>query len=289
MGSLHELVLGADDAALADRAARAAIDDVLRIEAKYSRYRPDSVTSAINRAAGVGAVPIDAETAALLGYADRCHALSGGRFDLTSGVLRRAWDFARTPPRVPTEAEIVAARARVGWKDVEWSERSVRLARIGMELDFGGIGKEYAADRAATICADHGVAHVLVNLGGDARALGGHPDGAPWRVGIRHPRTPGATIGTVAVADGAVATSGDYERYFELDGRRYCHLLDARTGMPAGAWQSVTVLAPLAIVAGGYATIAMLLEDEATAFLEGQRVPYLMVAADGSRVAREVE
>lgn len=289
MASLHELVLGTEDRALSDRAAHAAIDDVLRIEAKYSRYREDSVTSAINRAAGARAVPIDAETAALLAYADRCHALSGGRFDLTSGVLRRAWDFSRTPPRVPTEAEIAAARALVGWERVEWDDRSVRLARSGMELDFGGIGKEYAADRAGTICGEEGIDHALVNLGGDVRAFGGHPDGGAWRVGIRHPRTPAATIGTVDVADGAVATSGDYERYFELDGRRYCHVLDALTGVPVRAWQSVTVLAPLAVVAGSYATIAMLLEGSAVAFLERQRVSYLMVAADGSRVEREVE
>jgi thiamine biosynthesis lipoprotein len=289
MASLHELMLGTPDRVLADRAAHAAIDDVLRIEAKYSRYRDDSVTSAINRAAGARAVPIDAETAALLAYAERCHALSGGRFDVTSGVLRRAWDFSRTPPRLPTEAQIEAARARVGWERVEWNERSVRLAQNGMELDFGGIGKEYAADRAATICSNEGIGHVLVNLGGDVRACGGHPMGGAWQVGIQHPRTPGATIGTIAVVDGAVATSGDYERYFELDGRRYCHVLDALTGVPVRAWQSVTVLAPLAVVAGSYATIAMLLEASAVAFLERQRVSYLMVAADGSRVERDVE
>ena len=289
MASLHELLLGTEDQALADHAAHVAIDDVLRIEAKYSRYRDDSVTSAINRAAGAAAVPIDAETAALFAYAERCHALSGGRFDLTSGVLRRAWDFSRTPPRLPLEADIAAARTLVGWERVEWNERSVRLARRGMELDFGGIGKEYAADRAATICSDEGIRHVLVNLGGDVRAFGGHPEGGAWQVGIQHPRTPAATIGTVTVADGAVATSGDYERYFELDGRRYCHVLDALTGAPVRAWQSVTVLAPLAVVAGSYATIAMLLEASAVAFLERQRVSYLMVAADGSRVEREVE
>ena len=289
MASLHELMLGTEDRVLADRAAHAAIDDVLRIEAKYSRYRDNSVTSAINRAAGAAAVPIDAETAALFAYAERCHALSGGRFDLTSGVLRRAWDFSRTPPRLPLEADIAAARTLVGWERVEWNERSVRLARRGMELDFGGIGKEYAADRAATICSDEGIRHVLVNLGGDVRAFGGHPEGGAWQVGIQHPRTPAATIGTVTVADGAVATSGDYERYFELDGRRYCHVLDALTGAPVRAWQSVTVLAPLTIVAGSNATIAMLLEASAVAFLESQRVSYLMVAADGSRVEREVE
>jgi thiamine biosynthesis lipoprotein len=262
-----------------------AVADVLRIEAKYTRYRDDSLTAEINRAAGGAAVAIDDETASLLRYADRCYALSDGRFDLTSGVLRRAWDFRRRPPRVPTADEIAAARDLIGWDRVEWSERAVRLPRAGMELDFGGIGKEYAADRAATICRDHGIAHGLVNLGGDVRALGPHPDGTPWRIGIRDPREAAAVIGTVELTDGALATSGDYERYFEVDGRRYCHLLDPRTGMPVDHWQSVSVVAPLAILAGSYATIAMLLAQEGRAFLDGQNVRYLMVARDGTLVA----
>jgi thiamine biosynthesis lipoprotein len=285
MGAEHELHLWDVDRAKADRAARVAMADVLRIEAKFTRYRDDSVTAAINRAAGGDAVPIDSETASLLRYADRCHALSGGRFDLTSGVLRRAWDFRRRPPLIPTDDEIRVARELIGWEGVEWNEHSVRLPRAGMELDFGGIGKEYAADRAAAICSDHGVAHGLVNLGGDVRAIGPHPDGTPWRVGIRHPRKEGALVGTVVLRDGAVATSGDYERYFEMNGRRYCHLIDPHTGMPVSHWQSVSVMAPLAILAGSYATIAMLGAHEAHAFLERQGVRYLMVAADGSITA----
>ena len=285
MASEHELQLWTADRALADRVARVAVADVLRIEAKYTRYRDDSLTAEINRAAGGAAVAIDDETASLLRYADRCYALSDGRFDLTSGVLRRAWDFRRRPPLVPTADEIAAARDLIGWDRVEWSERAVRLPRAGMEFDFGGIGKEYAADRAATICRDHGIAHGLVNLGGDVRALGPHPDATPWRIGIRDPREAAAVIGTVELTDGALATSGDYERYFEVDGRRYCHLLDPRTGMPVDHWQSVSVVAPLAILAGSYATIAMLLAQEGRAFLDGQNVRYLMVARDGTLVA----
>ena len=282
MGSDHELKLWSDDRARADRVARVAIADVLRIEAKFSRYRDDSVTSAINRAAGREPVAIDGETAALLRYADGCHQLSGGRFDLTSGVLRRAWDFRRRPPLIPTDDELAAARELIGWDEVEWDDAMVRLPRRGMELDFGGIGKEYAADRAATICADHGIAHGLVNLGGDVRIIGAQPDGAAWRVGIRHPRRDDAVIATVAAYAGAIATSGDYERYFEIGGRRYCHVLDARTGYPVSHWQSATVIAPLAILAGTLATIAMLLEAEAEAFLTRQRARYLLVRADGA-------
>jgi thiamine biosynthesis lipoprotein len=282
MASEHELQLWAPERGRADRAAKVAIADVLRIEAKFTRYRDDSVTAAINAGAGGKAVAIDAETAALLRYADRCHALSAGRFDLTSGVLRRAWDFTRRPALVPTDDEIDAARELVGWDRVEWDDHSVRLPLRGMELDFGGIGKEYAADRAAAICSDHGIVHGLVNLGGDVRVIGAQPDGAPWRVGIRHPRRSDAVIGSVELRDGAVATSGDYQRYFEVNGRRYCHLLDARTGRPIDHWQSATVVAPLAILAGSYATIAMLCASDAGPFLERQRTSYLLVAADGS-------
>ena len=284
MGGDHELGLWSAERAHADRAANVAVGDVLRLEAKYSRYRDDSVTTAINRAAGGASVAIDPETASLLRYADRCHQLSAGRFDLTSGVLRRAWDFRRRPPLLPTDDEIDAARELVGWTRVEWDERTVRLRDAGMELDFGGIGKEYAADRAAAICRDHGIVHGYVNLGGDVRVLGGHPDGTPWRIGIRHPRDAGAVIGTATLAEGAVATSGDYERYFEVNGRRYCHLLDARTGRPVTHWQSASVVAPLAILAGSYATIAMLQGPDAERFLIAQRVRYLLVAADGAVV-----
>jgi thiamine biosynthesis lipoprotein len=283
MASEHAIVVDGVDAAVADAAIAAAIADVLRIEAKYSRYRDDSVTTAINRAAGGAPVAIDEETAALLDYADQCFRLSEGRFDVTSGVLRRAWDFRRTPPRLPDEGELAALVERVGWAGVERGTRSIRLPRAGMEVDFGGIGKEYAADRATAILAGHGVAHALVNLGGDVRALGGQADGSPWRIGVRHPRAAeaGVAIATVAVTDGAVATSGDYERFIEVDGRRYCHLLDPRTGWPVHAWQSVSVLAPLAVVAGSVATIAMLCAEGAPAFLASQGLPWLGVDAGG--------
>ena len=280
MASVHEIQLSTPDRALAERAAAAAIADVRRIEAKYSRFRDDSVTTAINRAAGRASVSIDAETAALLRYADRCYGASGGRFDVTSGVLRRAWDFKRDPPRVPSRDEIDALLPSIGWQRVEWSNHEVRLPDAGMEIDFGGIGKEYACDRAAAICRDQGVANALVNLGGDVRAIGGHADGSPWRIGIRHPGSEDVAIAMVAIRDGAIATSGDYERFFDLDGRRYCHLLDPRSGMPVSCWRSASVVAPIATLAGSYATIAMLLEREAAAFLASMGVAFLLVAQD---------
>jgi thiamine biosynthesis lipoprotein len=284
MASDNELQLFASDPALARRAAAAAIADVRRIETKYSRYRDDSVTTRINRAAGGDSVAVDAETVALLDYAQRCHDLSGGLFDITAGVLRRAWDFRGRPPQLPDAATLEAVRALIGWKDVERHEGRVRLPRAGMEIDFGGIGKEYAADRAATILQEAGIAHALVNLAGDVRALGAQPDGTPWRVAIRHPRRERAVIAYVELAGGAVATSGDYERCFDLDGRRYCHILDPRTGMPVAYWQSVSVVAPLCVVAGTCATIAMLMEARGETFLAAQGLHYVAVGPDERRV-----
>ena len=281
MAAIHDIDLCASAQADADRAAAAAIADVARIEAKYSRYRADSVTSAINRAAGGLPVAIDAETAALLAYADRCYRLSDGRFDITSGVLRRVWDFKAATPRLPDPGALAAARALIGWDRVTWDERSICLPVRGMEIDFGGIGKEYAADRAATLCVEQGIAHGLVNLGGDVRAIGAQVDGTPWRVGIRDPRVEGRAAAVVDVVDAAVATSGDYERYFDLDGHRYCHLLDPHTGMPVTHWRSVSVMAPLCVVAGSCATIAMLLGGKALPFLEAQAVAYFAIDSAG--------
>jgi thiamine biosynthesis lipoprotein len=288
MASEHEIQLYARDEAQAVAAARAAIADVQRIEAKYSRYRQDSVTTRINAAAGRERVPIDEETAGLLRYADACHRQSGGAFDVTSGILRRAWDFKARPPRLPSGAEIEALLPLIGWQHVEWDGRSVRLPRTGMEIDFGGIGKEYAADRAITLCIELGVPSALVNLGGDVRVGAAQPDGSPWRIGIRDPRRDAAAVGAVELGSGAVATSGDYERFFEIDGRRYCHILDPRTGMPVVHWRSASVVAPLCVVAGSCATIAMLSGDRAERFLQEQGHPYVLVAADGTVRSRGV-
>jgi thiamine biosynthesis lipoprotein len=275
--------------AATDEAARswadAAIAEVRRIETKYSRYRDDSVTTAINRSAGGDAIAVDAETAGLLDFGASLHAESDGRFDLTSGVLRRAWDFKAK--RVPTQQAIDALLPLIGWKRVEWRDRRLRLPMAGMEIDFGGIGKEYAADRAGTALIERGALHGLVNLGGDVRVIGPAPDTSPWRIAIQNPRgKPGETLARLDVAQGAVATSGDYERYFVVNGRRYCHVLDPRTGWPVDAWQSVSVVAPLAVAAGACATVAMLHSvTDGLDFLQSQGVRYLAIDREGRRHA----
>jgi thiamine biosynthesis lipoprotein len=268
----------ADERALR-AAAREAIDEVLRIETKFSRYLPDSVVSRINAAAGTGlAVEIDAEAAQLMHFAGELHRASGGRFDITSGALRPCWNMRDA--RLPTRTELDTCLARVGWGKVLLDDTSVELRLPGMEIDFGGIGKEYACDRAAAILLAAGITSGYVNLGGDLRVLGPRHRGA-WRFGIQHPRRETAVLGTLAMERGALATSGDSERSFVVEGRRFGHLLDARTGWPVDAWQSVSVVAPTCSAAGAASTLACLLGAQALDFLASEQVPYLAVDAHG--------
>lgn len=279
MGGRCEVRLAAADEAAARRLASHAIDEVRRIESKYSRYRRDSVVSRINAGAGRYEVECDKETMALLAYADTLYAASEGRFDITSGVLRKAWDFRNGV--LPQQEVLQALLPLVGWQLVERGQAAVFLPRRGMELDFGGFGKEYAADRAAEALAEQGVAHAYVNLGGDMRFLGPRPDGKAWDIGIQDPRDMAATVASIPVSRGALATSGDYERFIEVGGQRYCHVLDPRSGMPVSHWRSVSVLAPLAITAGSCTTIAMLLEEDGIGFLERSGMSYLAIDHQG--------
>ncbi len=279
MASACEVVLDAPDLASAQAQAAPAIDEVRRIEHTYSRYRPDSVVARINAAAGLDFVECDAETSFLLDLADQLYHASDALFDITSGVLRRAWDFRQA--RLPEPSALAALTALVGWDRVERRAGALRLASAGMEIDFGGFGKEYAADRAALALAAAGASSGYVNLAGDLRVIGPKPDGQPWMIGIRDPRAPGQLAARIAVASGGLATSGDYERYFELDGRRYCHVLDPRSGYPVQGWRSVSVCAPLALTAGACSTIAMLKQAHGLAFLNDSKLPFLAIDAGG--------
>jgi FAD:protein FMN transferase len=219
MGSDCAVHLATDSTAEFERLAEAAEAEVVRIEKRYSRYRPDSELARINAAAAcAGSVSIDDETAGLIAYAKACFATSGGTFDITSGVLRTAWNFSRS--ELPDQATIEALLPRIGLDRITVEDGQIHFAEPGMELDFGGLGKEYAADRAAEICTKLGAKHGFVDLAGDIRIIGPQPGGLAWLVGIRHPRHAELVVAKVAMTEGALATSGDYQRYFERDGRR---------------------------------------------------------------------
>jgi thiamine biosynthesis lipoprotein len=265
--------------------AQHAITEVRRIEAKFSRYLPASIVSRINASAGdPEGMAVDDETAQLLNFAHQLFMQSDGLFDITSGVLRQAWDFKAA--RLPLQDELDALLPKVGWHMTRWESPHLVLPLPGMEVDFGGFGKEYAADRAAAVLANAGARYGLVNLGGDISVIGPQPDGKPWSIGIRHPRQPDQTIASISLARGGLATSGDYERFFVQDGKRFCHLLDPRSGWPVAHWQSMSIVAPVCVAAGAVSTIAMLKQAEAGDFLAAQQVAFLAIDADGVMTQR---
>ncbi|MBX9609404.1 MAG: FAD:protein FMN transferase [Gammaproteobacteria bacterium] len=280
MGSPCELQLFAEDDALARRAAEAAMADVARLEARYSRYRDDSLLAEINRVAALGGeIEVDAETASLLDYAATCHAQSDGLFDITSGVLRHAWRFSEG--RLPKARELEALLSRIGWQRLEWRAPTLRFPTPGLELDFGGVVKEYAADRAATLCREAGIVGGVVNLGGDIRVIGPRADGSPWRIGIKHPRREHAMLDSLELSHGALATSGDYERCMVVAGQRYGHVLNPKSGWPVRHLASVSVVAEFCVVAGSASTIAMLKEEQGPAWLAALGLPHLWVDVHG--------
>ena len=265
-----------------EAAAEAAMTEVARIEQRYSRYRSDSVLAEINDVAKcAGSIAVDDETAKLLDYAYACYQRSDGLFDITSGILRRIWDFKSG--RLPDRNAIDELLPRIGLSKVSWKRPYLTFPIAGMELDFGGIGKEYAADQAAAVCIALGISNGLIDLGGDIAVIGPHPNLAPWDIGIRHPRDPESRIVSVSVEHGALASSGDYERYMMVDGQRYCHILNPLTGWPCHGLAAVSVMAERCLVAGTISTIAMLKGRDGIPWLSGLGLKYFFVDENGVR------
>ena len=257
------------------------IADIQRLESRYSRYRPDSLLSQINQIASVGGrIDVDEETASLLDYANTCFQQSNGLFDITSGLLRQAWRFEKH--QLPSTHLIDDLLTRIGWEKLIWQRPSLTFTMPGMELDFGGIVKEYAADRAAGHCQHLGIQHGIINLGGDIRVIGPHPNGTPWRIGIRHPRSPGQILEIVSLYQGGLTSSGDYERCLVIDGRRYSHILNPKTGQPVQNLASVSVIADFCVLAGSASTIAMLMEQQGPDWLNQLGLPHIWMDVDGN-------
>jgi thiamine biosynthesis lipoprotein len=271
MASPCEVHVAAPEQTTAEQVLEDVIAETRRIETKFSRYRSDNIIARINSANG-DPVVVDDETARLLDYAAELHRLSDGRFDITSGVLRRVWRFDGSD-RLPSAAAVTDVLRFVGWHKATWRGRELRL-EPGMEIDLGGIGKEYAVDRAAAIAAAI-APRCMINFGGDLAAVGTAVDSTGWTVGIENPTRPDNPVVHIKLTRGAVATSGDARRYVLKDGKRYGHILDPRTGWPVeNAPRSVTVTAPTCTLAGMLATFAMLEGADAEAFLENEGVRY---------------
>lgn len=280
MGSPCAIQLYARSAQQAQCAARTVMDDVYRLEAKYSRYRADSFLSGINRVAEQGgSIQVDDETAGLLDYAATCYRQSSGLFDITSGILRRAWNFKSG--EIPAQEAIHVLLERIGWHKIRWRRPILAFTVAGLEIDLGGVVKEYAVDRAAALCREAGIGHGLVNLGGDIKIIGPHDDGSPWRIAIRHPRIHDGVLHTLLLHSGALASSGDYERCITVDGIRYGHVLNPKTGWPVRHMAAVSVIGEFCVVAGSASTIGMLKEEQGPAWLDALGLPHVWVNVRG--------
>ncbi|WP_211224592.1 FAD:protein FMN transferase [Marinimicrobium agarilyticum] len=267
MASPCELLFDTRDQSLAEWLSEKGVAEVQRIEEKFSRYAKNNLCFAINNADGAP-VEIDDECYRLLSFAQTCYELSEGMFDLTSGVLRRAWKFDCSD-RLPQQHQIDDLLPLVGWEKVRFTDRHIQM-QPGMEVDFGGIGKEYAVSSVSDICLHHAPnVSVLVNLGGDIQVTKPRERNLPWRVGIENHKQ------VIPIIQGALATSGDAKRYLLKNGKRYGHILNPKTGWPIrNAPSSVTTHAPLCVQAGCLATLALLSGKEAEQFLKNQDVKY---------------
>ncbi|MFM9935176.1 MAG: FAD:protein FMN transferase [Novosphingobium sp.] len=267
MGAPCEVQVETRDGKLAARLGQIGEAEARRIEVKYTRYKPTGVVWVINNAGGLP-VEVDEETAGLLDYAGQVHALSNGRFDVTSGVLRRVWTFDGSD-RIPEPAQVAELMPLIGWSKLAWERPRLTLPP-GMEIDLGGICKEYAVDRAAMAIMAESDCPALINFGGDLRTTRAKAE-ARWAVAIESMDPAKASGGLLQIDQGAIATSGDAKRFLLRDGKRYSHILDPRTGWPVeDPPRSVTVAARSCVQAGTLSTLAMLLGPDAEAFLKAE-------------------
>ena len=271
MASPCELLFVSSDDILVRELGAMAVQEIQRIEQRYSRYRPDSILSQINASSGTS-ILVDEETSRLLEYASLAYELSEGLFDISSGLLRRVWHFDGSD-RIPEQNAIDTLLPYVGWHQIDWQKPIFQMPE-GMELDLGGIGKEYAADRVLQLLQLQTDLPFLVNLGGDL-CCRGTPACGFWQVGVERPNQLNTPQLVLDLSCGGLATSGDTRRYLQVGNRRYGHILNPKTGWPVqGGPRSVTVAAPYCVQAGILATMALLQGAAAEAFLQDAGVQY---------------
>jgi len=282
MGTSLELRAIGEDAAALDAALEAAEAEIRRVEDLMTDWRPSPLEN-LNAAAGQGPQVVPKELFDLVARGVELGRLTGGAFDLTYAAVGELWDFKQRPPIVPETEAVRAALERVGYDQLVLDPAAFTIdLPAGMRIGLGGIAKGYGVDRAMAVLLERGVEHGMVNAGGDLKALG-NKLGEPWEIAIRHPRDRERVLALLPVSNVCVVTSGDYERFFEHEGRRYHHILDPRTGYPSTGCMSATVTAPDAALADALATsLCVLGVEQGLELVESlPRVEAILVGMDG--------
>nr|WP_281273117.1 FAD:protein FMN transferase [Desulfosoma caldarium] len=285
MGTVVSMAVVSQDAHQAYEALEAAFEEMARLEAMMSVFREDSELSRVNREASRHPVTVSPELYRVIELSLHISQITQGAFDITVGPLMNLWPFDKNEKKLPSSQAIQEALSRVGYHHVVLSskDRSVFFSVPGMVLDLGGIAKGFAIDQAVNVLKGRGIAAALVNAGGDILAYGTKPDGQPWRVGLQHPRNSQDLLTVLTMSDQAMVTSGDYERYFLVDGKRYSHIVDPRSGFTARATASVTVMADSAAFADGLATgILVLGPEDGMAVVESLPGVHALIMTEGS-------
>jgi thiamine biosynthesis lipoprotein len=257
MGNQFEITVVSEEKEYATQQIETAIAEIQRIERLLSTFREDSQTSAINRMAGVAPVKVDREVFELITRAQRISGLTQGAFDLSYGAVdKRLWNFDTHMTSLPDKKTALARVKLINYRNIELDEAScsVFLREKGMRIGFGGIGKGYAADKARQLLIAQGVASGIVNASGDLTAWGTQANGEPWTVGIAHPDHADTPFSYLKVSGMAMATSGNYEKFVLINGRKYSHTINPRTGLPVTGIKSVTVFSPYAELSDAMAT-----------------------------------
>ena len=266
MGNRFELGVVAEDETWAEERIMAGVREIQRIERLLTTYDDNSETSLINAHAGLTPVVVSRETFDLIDRSIRISYITQGAFDITYGsVDRRLWNFDTTLQQLPDKETARQMVRLINYRNIilDNEKNTVLLKEKGMRIGFGGIGKGYAAERAKIVMQQSGVTSGVVNASGDLAAWGHQPDGNPWTIGIVNPNAAGEIFSWLSVTDMALATSGNYEKYVIIDGKRYSHTINPRTGLPVTGIKSVTILCPNAEIADAMATPVMIMGIEA--------------------------
>lgn len=264
MGSRFEITVVANNQNEADNYIDLAVSEISRIESLISSWDPESQTSAINANAGIRPVKVDPELFSLIERCIGISKLTDGAFDISYASMDRIWKFDGSMTEMPSSVAIQKSVSKVGYQNIELNpaKSTVFLKLPGMKIGFGGIGKGYAADKAKALLERHNVTSGIINASGDMNAWGSQPNGSDWQVAITNPLNKNKAFALLPVNDGAVVTSGNYEKYVTFNGKRYTHIIDPRTGYPSTGIISATVFAPSAELADALATSVFVMGTE---------------------------